>query len=90
MQADIDAGLFLESNHVTGPHGAGLFGISYAAIAEAAATGMSSNQPWSTHGFSWLAPFMHVVQHLPSIRVQSAPFLVNVDPNNKHAESHRL
>lgn len=43
MQTDIDAGLFLESNHVTGPHGAGLFGISYAAIAEAAATGMSSS-----------------------------------------------
>lgn len=43
MQAGIDAGLFLESNSVKGPHGTGLFGISFAAIAEAAATGMPSN-----------------------------------------------
>lgn len=40
MQGDIDAGLFLESNNVAGPHGAGHFGVSFAAIAEAAATGM--------------------------------------------------
>ena len=40
MQAGIDAGLFLESNSVAGLHGSGLFGVSYAAIAEAAATGM--------------------------------------------------
>ena len=40
MQAGIDAGLFLESNSVAGLHGSGRFGVSYAAIAEAAATGM--------------------------------------------------
>lgn len=39
MQAAIGSGLFLESSNVTGPHGTGLFGLSFAAIAEAAATG---------------------------------------------------
>ena len=39
MQPDIASGLFLESSNVAGPHGAGLFGVSFAAIAEAAATG---------------------------------------------------
>lgn len=39
MQADKEAGKFLEANTVNGPHGSGIFGIAFGAISSVAATG---------------------------------------------------
>lgn len=39
MQADKEAGKFLEANTVDGPHGSGMFGIAFSAISNVAATG---------------------------------------------------
>lgn len=39
MQADKEAGKFLEANTVDGPHGSGMFGVAFSAISNVAATG---------------------------------------------------
>ena len=39
MQADKEAGMFLEANTVEGCHGSGMFGIAFSAISSVAATG---------------------------------------------------
>lgn len=39
MQADKEAGMFLEANTVEGLHGSGMFGIAFSAISRMAATG---------------------------------------------------
>ena len=39
MQAAIADGKFLETAEVNGPHGSGIFGVSFAGVSESAATG---------------------------------------------------
>ena len=39
MQADKQAGKFLEADVVEGPHGSGKFGIAFSAVSSVAATG---------------------------------------------------
>lgn len=99
MQADKEAGKFLEANTVEGCHGSGMFGIAFSAISSVAATGDPRLFMFIVKGTMMLAMFMssllrgwwyiccvrtsHNVRHTPAWHICS--LTTSLDPSLKFA-----